>query len=160
MVEPMATQNTGDRQLTFVIRGMHCTNCAQTLEKRLRTLPGAASALVNFADESATIRFDSRQLDQAAIFAAVEQTGFTPLVTRDAAIEQREEQRERRWLIFAAALSLPLMPLMWWAPFGPATHWLELGLATIVQFSAGLIFYRGAWASLRNRAAKSPTACC
>jgi len=152
-MEPMETQQPGDRQLTFVIRGMHCTNCAQTLEKQLRTLPGAASALVNFADESATVRFDPRQLDQPMIFAAVVQAGFTPLVTRDAAAEQREEQRERHWLIFAAALSLPLMPLMWWAPFDHANHWLEFGLATIVQFSAGLIFYRGAWASLRNRAA-------
>ena len=132
---------------------MHCANCAQTLEKKLRALPGVASALVNFADESATVRFDPRQLDQPAIFAVVEAAGFTPLATRDTAAEQREERLERRWLIFAALLSLPLMPLMWWAPLGHATHWLELLLASVVQFSAGLTFYRGAWISLRNRAA-------
>jgi Cu+-exporting ATPase len=153
LVEPMPTPDLADGQLTFVVRGMHCANCAQTLEKKLRTLPGVASALVNFADESATVRFDPQQLDQAALFAAVEQSGFTPLVTRDTAAEQREEQLERRWLIFAALLSLPLMPLMWWMPLGHATHWLEFALASVVQFSAGLTFYRGAWTSLRNRAA-------
>jgi P-type Cu+ transporter len=153
LIEPMPTTDPADGQLTFVVRGMHCANCAQTLEKKLRTLPGVASALVNFADESATVRFDPQQLDQAALFNAVEQSGFTPLVTRDTAAEQREERAERRWLLFAALLSLPLMPLMWWAPLGHATHWLELVLASVVQFSAGLTFYRGAWSSLRNRAA-------
>ncbi len=149
MSEPSADQ----RQLTFVVHGMHCANCAQSLEKRLGSRSGITSALVNFADESATVRFDPAQIDQAAIFAVVAESGFQPQLTRDPAAELREERRERSWLIFAALLSLPLMPLMWWQPLGPATHWLELGMATIVQFTAGLTFYRGAWSSLRNRAA-------
>jgi Cu+-exporting ATPase len=45
------------------------------------------------------------------------------------------------------------MVFMWWMPFGTATHHLEALLATIVQFSAGLTFYRGAWKSLKNRSA-------
>ena len=149
----MPTQDDSLSRINFAVRGMHCANCAQTLEKKLQALPGVASARVNFADESASVRFDPRQLDRAAIFAAVEGSGFTPSLARDADEERREAQRELRWLLFAAALSLPLMPLMWWPPFGHATHWLEAALATIVQFSAGLIFYRGAWTSLQNRAA-------
>jgi Cu+-exporting ATPase len=141
------------QQLSFVVRGMHCANCAQTLEKKLRALAGVASAQVNFADESATLRFDPARIDRAAIFAAVEGAGFTALAVRDEAGEQREARRELLWLIFAATLSVPLMPLMWWMPFGHDGHWLEALLAGIVQFSAGLTFYRGAWISLRNRAA-------
>ena len=144
---------SAQQQLSFVVRGMHCANCAQTLEKQLSALPGVAAARVNFADESATVHFDPAQLDRAAIFAAVEAAGFKPLAVRDAAEEQREARRELLWLIFAATLSVPLMPLMWWMPFGHGSHWLEALLAGIVQFSAGLTFYRGAWISLRNRAA-------
>ncbi len=42
------------------------------------------------------------------------------------------------------------MPLMWWQPFGSATLYVIMVLATISQFSAGLTFYRGAFISLRN----------
>ena len=141
------------RDFPFFVRGMHCANCARTIENKLQGLPGVESARVNFANESATVRFDSARLDDSAIFTAVEAAGYTPLPARDEGAERREAQRELSWLIFAAALSLPLMPLMWWQPFGHATHWFEAVLATVVQFSAGLTFYRGAWKSLRNRAA-------
>jgi len=141
------------QQLVFVVRGMHCANCAQTLEKKLSSLPGVASARVNFADESATLHFDPAQIDNIRIFAAVESSGFRPLAVRDEAEEQREARRELLWLIFAATLSVPLMPLMWWMPFGHDAHWLEALLAGIVQFTAGWTFYRGAFVSLRNRAA-------
>jgi len=141
------------QQLTFIVHGMHCVNCAQTLEKKLSALPGIASTLVNFADESATVHFDPAQLDRAAIFAAVVGAGFKPLAVRDEVEEQREARLQLLWLIFAATLSVPLVLLMWWRPFGHDGHWLEALLAGIVQFSAGLTFYRGAWISLRNRAA-------
>ncbi len=144
---------SSQQQLAFVVRGMHCANCAQTLEKKLTALPGIAAARVNFADESATVHFDPAQLNRAAIFVAVEDAGYKPLAVRDEAEEQREARRELFWLIFAATLSLPLVLLMWWMPFGHDSHWLEALLASIVQFSAGLTFYRGAWISLRNRAA-------
>ena len=138
---------------TFMVRGMHCANCARNLEQTLRALPGVTSAVVNFAVESATVRYDGARIDQSALFAAVARAGFTPLLARDEAAEQREAAAELRWLLFSVLCSLPLVLLMWWMPFGMATHWLELLLASIVQFSAGLTFYRGAWQSLRNRSA-------
>ncbi len=42
------------------------------------------------------------------------------------------------------------MPLMWFTPFGKTTIYLIFALSTIVQFSAGLTFYRSAWKSLKN----------
>ena len=65
----------------------------------------------------------------------------------------KEGRAQFYWLIFAACLSLPIMPLMWLAPFGKATIYLICALSTVVQFSAGLTFYRSAWISLKNRSA-------
>ena len=48
----MQTEDAAGRHLTLAIRGMHCTSCAQTLEKKLRALPGVLAAQVNFAVES------------------------------------------------------------------------------------------------------------
>lgn len=138
---------------TFRVQGMHCTSCAQTLEKKLRQMKGVSSARVNFAVEKASVHFDASVVDKTELFAAVRAAGFKPVTTRSAVDEARQERTERLWLVFSAVLTLPIMPLMWWHPFGANTLYVIIGLATVVQFSAGLTFYRGAWQSLCNRSA-------
>jgi Cu+-exporting ATPase len=140
-------------KLTFAIQGMHCASCAGTIEKKLSALAGMRSVRINFAEDTGTVEFDPRKLGRDEIFEAVIAAGYTPLAERGAAEERQEARRELFWVIFAAALSLPIMAFMWWMPFGGATHYLEAILATIVQFTAGLTFYRGAWKSLKNRSA-------
>ena len=142
----------GEREgrLTFAIRGMPCASCAGTLEKKLRSLPGLRTVRVNFPEDRGTVEFDPDQTDREVIFDAVREAGYEPLAERTAGDEQEDTRRQLRWLIFAAACSLPIMPLMWWQPLGEATVYLNALLASIVQFSAGVTFYRGAWMSLKN----------
>ncbi|MDT8440312.1 MAG: heavy metal translocating P-type ATPase [Desulfuromonadales bacterium] len=141
--------NTTDRQeLELQIGGMSCVNCALTIEKGLAKLPGVASARVNFAAERLAIRFDPARCTVDQIAAKVAELGYR--VAENRSDDDRQARRERFWLIFAAALSLPIMPLMWTMPFGAATDSLIALLATIVQFSAGLTFYRGAFHGLKN----------
>ena len=40
----------------FRIRGMHCANCADTIEKAVAPIPGVIDAHVNFAAETLTAR--------------------------------------------------------------------------------------------------------
>jgi Cu+-exporting ATPase len=140
-------------KLTFAIQGMHCASCAGNIEKKLSALAGMRSVRINFAEDSGTVEFDPEQLGRDEIFEAVREAGYTPLTERGAAEERSEARRELFWVIFAATLSFPIMAFMWWMPFGAATHHLEALLATVVQFTAGLTFYRGAWKSLKNRSA-------
>jgi Cu+-exporting ATPase len=140
-------------KLTFAIQGMHCASCAGAIEKRLSALTGMGSVRINFAEDTGTVEFDPEQLGRDEIFEAVREAGYTPLAERGAAEERSEARRELLWVIFAAALSFPIMVFMWWMPFGAATHTIEAILATVVQFTAGLTFYRGAWKSLKNRSA-------
>ncbi len=142
----------GER-LAFSIGGMHCAACASTIEKSLQSLPGIAQVRVNFAAESGQVSFDPGLIDPSAIFAAVAAAGYLPRETSDTAAEERVAQGEWFWLLFSAVLSAPIMPLMWVEPFGTATVFVIAGLSTIVQYSAGLTFYRGAWYSLRSRSA-------
>ena len=133
---------------TFLLQGMTCANCAQTIEKGVAKMPGVTSATVNFAAEKLSVVYDPTQVQNTDLIAKVDALGYR------AATEDSEDLQEGRtqlyWLIFAAALSLPIMPLMWFAPFGSATIYLICGLSTLVQFSAGLTFYRSAWKSLKN----------
>jgi Cu+-exporting ATPase len=142
-----------DGKLKFAIQGMHCASCAATIEKKLRSLPGMGAATVNFAEETATVVFDPQRLDRQEIFSAVEDAGYVPLARRGSAEEEKEARSQRRWLILSALLTLPILPLMYLVPWGEATVYLIALLATIVQFSAGLTFYRGAWTSLKNGSA-------
>jgi copper-(or silver)-translocating P-type ATPase len=72
--------------------------------------------------------------------------------------QQRHLADTRRRLIVAAILTIPLLAglaSMTIAPFLPAfltNPWLQLALATTVQFYAGWPFYTGAWKVARHRA--------
>ena len=147
----IAGQKTGE--LSFGVRGLHCASCVNTLEKKLLENPAITVAIVNLATETGFVRFDPQRLTPANLFALVHAAGYTPVELRDAADAAGEELRsERTWLIFALCASLPIMLTMGMHS-NRAVMQLNLLLATAVQFSAGLTFYRGAWSSLKNRSA-------
>jgi P-type Cu+ transporter len=140
-------------QLQFGIRGMSCANCAQTIEKKLKTLPGLVSVQINLATETGQIGFDPAQLSAERIHDAVAAAGYRAVPLENAAEDALQARRQRQWLLFSALFSLPIMPLMWFAPLAGNTIYLILLLATVVQFSAGLTFYVGSWKALKNRTA-------
>ncbi|NLF54884.1 MAG: copper-translocating P-type ATPase [Thauera phenolivorans] len=150
--------------LELAIEGMTCAACSTRLEKVLNRLPGV-EASVNLATERATLRFAPGALSVDAAAAAVERAGFRAIEASARAREEararhaQEWRRELRHFWIAALLTLPLaaqMPAMFgggWAAEGHhdlVPRWLQLLLATPVQFWLGARFYRGAWASLRG----------
>ncbi|TNF47824.1 MAG: heavy metal translocating P-type ATPase, partial [Deltaproteobacteria bacterium] len=134
--------------VTFVVQGMTCANCAQTIEKGVAKLPGVLSATVNFAAEKLSVVYDPIQLQVRDLIARVDDLGYRAATVEQ--VDSKEGQTQLFWLIVSAVLSLPIMPLMWFAPFGDRTIYLIFALSTIIQFSAGLTFYRSAWKSLKN----------
>lgn len=155
-------------QLSLALEGMTCAACAARIEKALNRVPGAR-ALVNFATESAGVRYDPDRATPGALLAAIEAAGYRAHVKRDADAERQENEARRRaayhtlrWqLIVALLLTLPLvaqmLPMLWRGTLlGEADHadllprWLQLALATPVQFWIGRRFYIGAWHSLRG----------
>ncbi len=91
--------------------------------------------------------------DDAGTQAAVREAA----PVEESTFQQRHMADTRRRLIVAAVLTAPLLlglASMTIAPFIPAIFaepWLQLLLATPVQFYAGLPFYRGAWKVARHR---------
>ncbi|NIQ95553.1 MAG: copper-translocating P-type ATPase [Desulfuromonadales bacterium] len=140
-------------RLHFAVSGMTCANCAGAIEKKLAGVDGVESARVNLAAETADVAYDPQRVARTDIFDAVADAGFTPLPLDDGRDRSDEALRQLNWLIFSAVLSLPIMPLMWLEPLGRNTVLVNAALASVVQFTAGLTFYRGAWTSLRNRSA-------
>lgn len=140
-------------EMTFGVRGLHCASCVNTLEKKLLENPAITTAIVNLAAETGYVRFDPTRLTLSDIFALVHAAGYTPVELRETAAAARDElNTQRTWLIIALAASLPIMLTMGMHS-NRAVMQLNLLLATFVQFSAGLTFYRGAWSALKNRSA-------
>ncbi len=143
----------GSGELRFGVKGLHCASCVATLETKLQANPAIIAAVVNLAQESALVRFDPAAIGQAEIFALVTAAGYQPQA--DEAAEEdvaRAFRLQRNWFLFSLALSLPIMATM--TMHGNRTvGWLGLILATIVQFTAGLTFYRGSWFALKSRSA-------
>jgi Cu+-exporting ATPase len=142
---------------------MTCSACATRIEKSLHKLPGVVSANVNLALETAAVHVVADSLTQSDLQTAVANTGFEaifndPMADRAAQEDERRAaenaavKTELRILIIAAALTAPLVLQMIAMVSGAGFHlhpWLELALATPVQFIIGSRFYVAAYKALR-----------
>jgi P-type Cu+ transporter len=64
------------KNITMPVTGMTCANCATTIERNVRKLPGVNTANVNLASEKLTVAFDPALLDERGIVARVERIGY------------------------------------------------------------------------------------
>ncbi|MBU9583688.1 heavy metal translocating P-type ATPase [Burkholderia multivorans] len=154
------------------IGGMTSASCVSRVEKALEKVPGVTHASVNLATERASVRA-AGPLDADALIAAVTNAGYRATLAaapsagakaaassipaapdRDAR-KRQEALRERNLVIASAVLSAPLVAPMLAAPLGidpMLPGWLQLVLASIVQFGFGARFYRAAWHAVKARA--------
>lgn len=146
-------------QLNLDIGGMTCQACASRIEKVLSKKPAIAQADVNFANETAQIRFDPSQTSVDEILQWVKKTGFEAEVQQaDALMHEQAVEQEIPWsLILTWVCLLPFLVGM--AGMMVGNHslmppvWLQFVLATIVQFGLAIPFYKSAWASIVGRLA-------
>lgn len=146
-------------RVELALSGMTCAACAQRIETVLNRLPGV-SASVNFATETARVDMLPGTADVNALVAAVTRAGYEarPLAGDDRAARKAEKQlayqQELRQFAIAALFTLPLwlemVSMFGGSHEGLLPRWLQLLLATPVQFWAGWRFYRGAWHALRG----------
>ncbi|GAB4337651.1 MAG: heavy metal translocating P-type ATPase [Candidatus Abyssubacteria bacterium] len=140
-----------DGKVTFHIGGMHCASCANTIESKLSSTDGVKSVSVNFAAEKATVEFDPARTDRARIFRLVRDLGYVPHEKEEKA--EREDRKEFYWLIYSAALTIPILLFMYTPLGGSATPYLLFALTTVLQFTGGFTFYSGSYHSLKNKSA-------
>ena len=148
-----------EQRVELSLEGMTCAACATRIEKALNGLP-SVTASVNFAAEKAIVHYQPGMLALGDIIAAVQKTGYGAheLVAADREAARQEKlqayRREFRLFWLSALLTLPLLAQMGgmlvgsheeWLP-----RWLQMVLATPVQFWIGKRFYVGAWHAVRG----------
>ncbi|MCC3684383.1 heavy metal translocating P-type ATPase [Bacillus cereus] len=151
----------------FTVSGMTCAACANRVEKRLNKLDGVNKATVNFALESATVDFNPDEVNVNEMKSAITKLGYKLEVKpddQDASTDHRlqEIERQKKKFIISFILSFPLLWAMVshfsftsfiYLPDMLMNPWVQLTLATPVQFIIGGQFYVGAYKALRNKSA-------
>ncbi|MDE6779677.1 MAG: cation transporter [Alistipes sp.] len=148
----------------FPVIGMGCASCAAKIEKALARSEGVESAEVNFASQTATVRYDSALASPDSLREAVRAAGYD-LETRqgpDAVPRFGDEsaagRRSLGWRTAGAVvLALPVAVLGMFfhdAPYAGVVMWV---LSTAVLFLCGRGFFVGAWRQLRRGAADMDT---
>ncbi|WP_081333790.1 heavy metal translocating P-type ATPase [Burkholderia cepacia] len=176
--EPAIAPDAALGAIELDIDGMTCASCVGRVEKALAAVPGVARVSVNLATERASVH-GAGALDAATLIAAVTTAGYRasrvaappagasglpaaasapasqkPGATDADTRKRLEAIRERDLVIAAALLSAPLVAPMLVAPFGihlMPNGWVQLVLASIVQFGFGARFYRAAWHAVKAR---------
>ncbi|MEO2004971.1 MAG: heavy metal translocating P-type ATPase [Candidatus Poribacteria bacterium] len=149
------------------ILGMHCANCANTIQRVLtRKVEGVTKAEASYALERATVTYDPAVSTRDDIIAAIRRVGFDVVDTDGAADAEEAEEQARaqeltaqtRALLVGVLFAAPLFVFSMSRDFGLVGAWahgawalpLMWALATPVQFYVGWDFYVGGYKSLRS----------
>lgn len=147
----------------LIVEGLHCGSCAAAVEALLKRQPGVVEAAVNFAADSAMVRFDTTRTELSRLQHAVSKLGYRLLSPGEEGASAGTTERLRRRLLIRLAVALVfgmwcMMPayLVYLAPLGiiePAATW-PLALASgffalpVLLYSGGH-FYRVGLRTLR-----------
>jgi heavy metal translocating P-type ATPase len=142
---------TDTQSITFDVEGMTCASCALRIERVLGKQDGVETAIVNYAGHEARAEIGP-DVDVDALRAAVAKIGYEiqPVVAGEERVSVSERYDEeviyqRKNLIGAAALTVPVFLL---AMLGPEDMWnfaLQAVLTTAVVFGFGWQFHKAAW---------------
>ena len=151
---------------SYSIIGMHCASCVRVTERALKKTPGVSNAVVNLATQKASVTFDSDICKPNDLADSVAKTGYVLNIDASEEDIQKEKNRQMQNLRNKVVVSLGLGVLILWGSFpglmdtAPGflrNFYIQLILATPVQFWAGLEFYRATIPALKNRTANMDT---
>ena len=149
-----------DREFDLMIGGMTCSSCVARVEKALNKVSGVESVVVNLANEQAHITGLGGVVDLPRLIEVVKKAGYEASAKstdqdanrRAEEAAKRKARRELRLLMFAAALTAPLLAQMIWRFLGVSfafSPWIQLALAAPVQFYVGSRFYVAGFKAVR-----------
>ena len=152
---------------TFPIKGMHCASCVRVTERVLKKIPGVKDAVVNLATAKATVTYDADNCTPQQLAASIAKTGYTlELEEKSEEMQKKEKQKELTKLRTKVIVSLAGGALILWGSFPGLMNtapeilknfFVQLLLATPIQFWAGSEFYRATIPALKHRTANMDT---
>ncbi len=146
------------------ISWMHCSSCSKLIESTLNKNNFVNDAKVNFWNNKALVDFDETKISEEEIISLVEKAWYKAKKEEEKIIDESKD-----WLnksIFWFFLSLPLVGFMIYdffpklvynAQIMPYMAVISLIIATIIQFTLWLAFYKWTFAALHQKTANMYT---
>lgn len=146
-------------EIDFGVTGMTCTSCSARVERKLNKVAGV-KATVNYATETASVRYDPASTTPAQLIDVIRGAGYDAFEVAEAepataepsdtARDHHAEELKTR-LIYSAILALPVFLM---SMFGQLQfnnwQWLAFALASPVYFWGGWPFHRATLRNLRH----------
>ena len=133
-------------EYSFFVEEMSCASCVSRVEKALKKIDGVIDVSVNLATEKATVEANTNvQLE--TLMAAVDKAGYHAVKITEPEIHAIDINKQASlWpIIISVILAIPFVLPMLLEPFGihwMMPPWLQLVIASVVQFGLGAKFYR------------------
>lgn len=103
-------------ETTFIVSGMTCASCSQTVEKAVNQLAGVEKAQVNLATEKLNVAFNQQVLTEADIIKTVQEAGYDAKVAsgaleREDTKVKKQAEMTRMWqrFFYSAIFTVPLL---------------------------------------------------
>jgi Cu+-exporting ATPase len=146
-----------NQHLSFDIKGMKCASCVNRVESALKKNAGVYHASVNLVMEKAQVEFDDKKTNSNQLISLIQNVGYeASLPTGQINPSTKSSlKKEKIYILISTLLTLPLVLPMLFLPFDlhfMPSPWIQLILATPVQFFIGASFYESAWRALKAKA--------
>ncbi|MCY7359056.1 MAG: heavy metal translocating P-type ATPase [Rudanella sp.] len=153
---------------TFPVLEMTCAACAVSIESMLTNTPGVAKAAVNYANQSATVEYDSKEITPAGMQQVLQSIGYDLVVDvedphRANVWDVQQEAQERQYeslkkrTIWAGILSVPVVVLGMLFMTLPYVNYIMMVLSAPVVFWLGRSYFINAWKQARYGKANMDT---
>lgn len=129
------------------VLGMTCAACAVSVESMLQHTPGVQSASVNFANQTATVTYESDKVAPIQLQEVIRGIGYDLVIEEankeavQAAAAEAQYRILRKRTIGASLLSVPLVIIGMFFMNIPYANWIMMALATPVVFYFGRSFF-------------------
>ncbi len=148
----------------FQIKEMNCSSCIAKIERRLSEEKGVVESFVNFATGKGRVTTEGEKPSPEMITQIVTEMGYPTVHIKENESPKEEEEKGINWLavrtFVALILAIPLVIPMFAQIFGKSWElhsYLQLIIATIVQFGAGYSFYLATYRGLKRVSANMDT---
>jgi Cu+-exporting ATPase len=104
------------KEVSFLVEGMTCANCANTVEKTLSNIPGIERVNVNIATDKAHVKFNSNQIRISDMKKAISDVGYQLSLEKDLVEEEDRDLKRmneaKKRVTYAGVLTSLVMLLM------------------------------------------------
>ncbi|GAB3219930.1 heavy metal translocating P-type ATPase [Spirosoma arcticum] len=163
--EPTVSARPGTKltRQSFPVLEMTCAACAVSVESMLNNTPGVAKAVVNYANQSATVEYDPKTITPAGMQQALQSVGYDLVVDVDDPQQVQQEAQQRHYeslkirTLWAGVLSIPVVVIGMFFMDMIGANYLMMALSAPVVFWLGRSYFINAWKQARHGKANMDT---